>query len=300
MSDKTKHFTLIIAPSNPNKIKQFRIPIRKIYAILFSFVIFLAVLSIGVFHYWLTMEKLADYHNILASQNNLQDENFNFKEQTRHLAEKVSNMEMMAKSISRLTGIDFNNPHSRTGGIGGFSVENWTRDDLNAKNLEFLQQLNEHADEIEQQVIHLKDMVFTQNLLISSLPTDWPVRGYIGSSFGYRRDPISGKRAFHKGVDISAPYGAKVVAPADGIVFFAGAQRGYGYVVKIAHKYGISSCYGHLSSFNFKTGQRVKKNDVIGFIGSTGRVTGPHLHYEIRLDNKPINPIRFLGSRENI
>jgi len=299
-AEKERYYTLIIAPNNPNRIKQFRISQRQIYTVLFSVILFVLTLASGILHYLYTTGKLRNYHQILASQSQLQDENLAYKEQTRQLAEKVSNLEMMAKNIGRLTGIDLSNPQSATGGIGGFTPQNWAQNDLNSKNLEFLQKLNEHTDLVEQDVIRLKDMVFTQNLFLSSIPTDWPVRGYIGSAFGYRPDPITGHRAFHKGVDISAPYGAKIIAPADGVIFFAGAQHGYGYVVKIAHKYGISTCYGHLSSYNFKSGQRIKKNDVIGYIGSTGKATGPHLHYEIRLNNSPINPIRFLGSSENL
>jgi len=300
MSEKRKSFTLIIAPNNPSKIKQFQISQYKIYSFIFVVILCFFGLIFGALSYFNTMSKLNNYYEILASQNKLQDENFAYKEKTGHLAEKVANIEMLAKNISRLTGIDFNNPQSATGGIGGFTPDNWVKNELNSRNLEFLQQLNEKADSVEKQVISLKDIVFTQNLFLSALPTDWPVRGYIGSSFGFRRDPITGHRAFHKGVDISAPYGAKVVSPADGVVVFAGAQRGYGYVIKVAHKYGISTRYAHLSSYNFKAGHRIKKGDALGYIGSTGKATGPHLHYEIRLNNTPINPVRFLGSRENL
>ncbi len=300
MSGKSKFFTLIISPDNPNKIKQFRITQNQIYLGFFALFILALALTFGSLHYAGAINKLVNYNEILTRENHLQQENLEYKEQTRQLAEKITHIEMMAKNISRLTGIDFDNPQSATGGIGGFSSKTWLKDSLNAKNLEFLQKLNEQTGTVGHKVQRLKDAVFAQNLFLSSLPTGWPVRGYVGSSFGNRRDPVNNLREFHKGVDISAPYGAKVVAPADGLVLFAGAQRGYGYIIVVAHKYGITTRYAHLSSYIVKPGQRVKKNEVIGYIGSTGHATGPHLHYEVRLNNKPLNPIRFLGSTSNL
>ena len=131
-------------------------------------------------------------------------------------------------------------------------------------------------------------------LRLASAPNLWPVEGPITGSFGERTDPFNGEGAFHTGVDISSAYGQRVIAPADGIVQFADLQNGYGRLVVIDHANGVSTRYGHLSAFNVAPGQRVLRGDTIGYVGLSGRSTGPHLHYEVRIYNTPVNPYKYL------
>ena len=131
-------------------------------------------------------------------------------------------------------------------------------------------------------------------LRLASAPNLWPVEGAITGSFGERSDPFNGEGAFHTGVDISSEYGHSVIAPADGVVNFADLQNGYGRLIVITHANGISTRYGHLSAFNVASGQRVQRGDVIGYVGLSGRSTGPHLHYEVRIFNTPVNPYKYL------
>jgi murein DD-endopeptidase MepM/ murein hydrolase activator NlpD len=131
-------------------------------------------------------------------------------------------------------------------------------------------------------------------LRLASAPNLWPVEGPITGSFGERNDPFNGEGAFHTGVDISSSYGQSVIAPADGVVQFADLQNGYGRLVVVAHANGISTRYGHLSAFNVAPGQRVQRGDIIGYVGLSGRSTGPHLHYEVRIFNTPVNPYKYL------
>jgi murein DD-endopeptidase MepM/ murein hydrolase activator NlpD len=128
----------------------------------------------------------------------------------------------------------------------------------------------------------------------STVPTIWPVRGHITAGFGQRMDPLSGEGAFHAGLDIAAPFGSKVEAAADGMVLFAARDAGYGLVVLIDHGYGTSTLYGHLSAIHVMVGQEVRRGQVVGAIGATGRTTGPHLHYEIRINDTPVNPSKYL------
>jgi murein DD-endopeptidase MepM/ murein hydrolase activator NlpD len=107
-------------------------------------------------------------------------------------------------------------------------------------------------------------------------------------------DPLSGEGAFHAGLDIAAPFGSKVEAAADGMVLFAARDAGYGLVVLIDHGYGTSTLYGHLSAIHVMVGQEVRRGQVVGAIGATGRTTGPHLHYEIRINDTPVNPSKYL------
>jgi len=129
---------------------------------------------------------------------------------------------------------------------------------------------------------------------IAGAPTLWPVTGPITSSFGQREDPFNGEGAFHSGVDISALFGTPVRATADGMVVSAGNESGYGREILLDHGNGIQTLYGHLSGFAVTVGQQVNQGQVIGYVGMSGRATGPHLHYEVRIHNAPVNPHRYL------
>ncbi len=128
----------------------------------------------------------------------------------------------------------------------------------------------------------------------TTAPSLWPVIGPITGAFGERIDPFNGEGAFHAGVDISCHYGQQVVAPADGVVTFAAPYNGYGRMVEIDHGNGVTTRYGHLSGFTVTSGESVQKGEVIGYVGLTGRSTGPHLHYEVRIHDTPVNPHKFL------
>jgi murein DD-endopeptidase MepM/ murein hydrolase activator NlpD len=119
--------------------------------------------------------------------------------------------------------------------------------------------------------------------------------GWLSSAFGNRRDPFDGTPEFHAGLDIAADRGTPVRATADGTVLTAGLNGNYGYSVLVEHGFGISTRFGHLSRFAVRPGQRVRRGEAIGFVGSTGRATSPHLHYEILMNGKPINPLVLLA-----
>jgi murein DD-endopeptidase MepM/ murein hydrolase activator NlpD len=131
-------------------------------------------------------------------------------------------------------------------------------------------------------------------LRANSAPNLWPVEGPVTGSFGERTDPFNGEGAFHSGVDISANYGQPVIAPADGIVIFADFMGGYGRAIALDHGHGISTRYGHLASFAVTLGQYVHRGDTVGYVGLSGRSTGPHLHYEVRINDTPVNPHKYL------
>ena len=123
---------------------------------------------------------------------------------------------------------------------------------------------------------------------------------YISSGFGYRSDPFDGDAAFHAGLDFKAPFGAPVFAAAWGRVAFVGQRNGYGNVVEIDHGNGLLTRYAHMSAFHARAGQPVRAGEVIGAVGSTGRSTGPHLHFEVRLNGQPVNPRPFLEVAPNV
>jgi murein DD-endopeptidase MepM/ murein hydrolase activator NlpD len=132
---------------------------------------------------------------------------------------------------------------------------------------------------------------------LSKIPSINPVYSpdaWISSSYGYRKDPLTGERRFHDGVDIVAPRGTGVIAPADGVVTFAGWRTGLGRTVEIRHGYGYTTIFGHNHKLSIKKGDRVERGDKIATVGSSGRSTGPHLHYEVRLHSKKKNPHKYV------
>jgi len=131
--------------------------------------------------------------------------------------------------------------------------------------------------------------------LYASTPSIWPVRGWVTSPFGPRTSPFTGIPTFHEGVDIAAQTGTPIIAPADGVVIKAEFSTGYGNMVEISHGYGIKTVFGHNSRLNVKAGQQVRRGDVISYVGDTGSSTGPHLHYEVRLNGLPVNPVKYLN-----
>lgn len=131
-------------------------------------------------------------------------------------------------------------------------------------------------------------------LRLAQAPTLWPVQGRVSGSFGERIDPFSGEGAFHRGVDIAADVGTRIIAPADGVVRFSEIVNGYGRTVLIDHGNGISTLYGHMSGYAVTPGEMVHRGDTIGYVGQSGRSTGPHLHYEVRIFNTPVNPNKYL------
>ena len=138
--------------------------------------------------------------------------------------------------------------------------------------------------------------VETRQALAAATPSIWPlVSGWLTSSFGSRADPITGEPEQHAGLDISADRGTPVHATADGTVESAGFNGGYGNSILLDHGFGISTRYGHLSGYAISVGQTVKRGQVIGYVGSTGHTTGPHLHYEILMNGEPVNPLRLLA-----
>ena len=129
---------------------------------------------------------------------------------------------------------------------------------------------------------------------IADAPSLWPLEGRVGSSFGQREDPINGEGAFHSGIDIDAPYGSPVRAAADGEVTGASMGAGYGRQIVLNHGHDVLTVYGHLSAMAVLPGQHVTRGQVIGYVGQSGRATGPHLHYEVRVHNVPVNPHKYL------
>ena len=148
---------------------------------------------------------------------------------------------------------------------------------------------------LEERLQTVRTGVEKQQALASATPSMWPVVGYLSSMFGNRKDPFTGQPDFHPGLDISAPHGAPIRATADGVVESAGFAGNYGNAVVVRHGFGLSTRYAHMSRIAARPGMTIKRGDLLGYVGATGRATSAHLHYEILLNGQTINPLRLLA-----
>ena len=162
--------------------------------------------------------------------------------------------------------------------------------------LETIQKINEDISTSKRVLQNFMKFLAAREEIIQKIPNNWPIigGGFITSGFGMRRSPFSGNLAVHQGVDISWWPGAPIRASADGVVVFSGMKGGYGRTVQIQHEYGFQTLYGHLSSISAYEGKQVKKGEILGFLGRTGRSTGFHLHYEVRIGTKAVDPMIFM------
>lgn len=154
--------------------------------------------------------------------------------------------------------------------------------------------INETASSIENTLKLVQSVIDKQKVRLACTPAIWPTKGYLTDSFGWRIHPITGRRSFHYGQDIATQLGNRIIATANGFVLAAERRGALGNLVIIDHNFGFTTWYGHLASFNCKEGDRVKRGQVIGYVGSTGRSNAPHLHYEVRVAGKPQNPMQFI------
>ncbi len=199
-----------------------------------------------------------------------------FEERTRRLA-----------IVAGLTAIH----DSGTGGVGGLSAVSL---DPEASSEAGVAESLRRGAVLSSRLAFIEKRISTQADQLSLTPTLAPVIGVLTAGFGTRTDPFNGRPEFHTGLDISTPAGNRIVAPANGTVVKVCWETGYGRYVEIAHGYGLNTAYGHLAATRVIEGQRVKRGDVIGLVGTTGRSTGPHLHYEVHSGGKAVNPLDFI------
>lgn len=237
----------------------------------------------------------------------LQVENASYREATGQLAAQVSSLQSAVDELGLRAAVD---PavgkameklpaavKSRAiGGASGVGLAPAFGDAFWSSNNTF-GVLRDLLGSIEDRLNSMRNGVERRRALAAATPSIWPVVGWLSSSYGSRRDPFTGGADFHPGLDISADRGQRVVASADGVVSSAGSGGNYGNLVVVDHGYGIMTRYGHLSRFAVMHGQQVNRGDVIGYVGSTGRSTSPHLHYEILVNGQLTDPLKLLSGR---
>ncbi len=275
------YFVVVLAHSLHGRLRRIHIPHKVIYAgFVFSvlcFVVMLAFLSSYLRMSW----KVAHYNSLRQEVEALRTKYQELQRVTNQKNEQLATLENFAGEVSVAYGL------KRQPGTSS--------DAVNASNLtptfhESLSQYNFLQSSTISAIYH----EYPRQYQIHSRPSLWPVEGRLMSPFGGRTDPFSGEGAIHTGVDLEAPMGTPVRAAGDGIVVHADWESGYGRLIIIDHGNGVQTYYGHLSSYDVVPGQEVRRGDVIARSGASGRVTSPHLHYEVRLGGVPVNPYPYM------
>lgn len=262
-----------------------------------------------VIHDYARLMAIASENPRLKAELAKSEENITFQRQQIQLF--AGNINALKKHIETLTAFEEKvrvsanlQSHTESGifGLGGSHLEDLDMHiDFSESYSGLMREMRERIDTLEQvaeehmgDVSALLTALEEKRTFLASAPSIRPTEGRVSSKFGSRISPITGRREFHSGLDIANHSGASVIATADGVVCFVGVRGGYGRVVEIDHGHGVMTRYGHLSKALVTRGRQVKRGDVIGKIGSTGRSTGPHLHYEVRRDGVAVNPVKYI------
>ncbi len=289
-----RFYTIMIVPHAAAKFR--RLKVSKNLAI--GVGIFLGCLFLsGVLlpHFIIRSTYLGWLTSRLARQNaELKKANEEIDTTLSDLRNKMNDFENRASQLAMMVGVNSLPITRQAAAGGGLDLKTLSP----AQSTRFVQGelglLEERTGALQDSLKVLDVAYAKQALLLSSTPSIMPVKGLYGNGFGWRKDPFTGMRDFHQGLDIVAPPGSKVMAPADGVVTQVGLSGGFGRSIVIAHGYGLLSRYGHLEGFNVKPGQKVRRGDIIGFVGSTGRSTGPHLHYEVVVHQRNVDPLSYI------
>ncbi|PYS35719.1 MAG: hypothetical protein DMG14_26295 [Acidobacteria bacterium] len=290
-------YTFIVIPHASSRLHKVKLPVRILYilAAIGALSFFVAV-GLG-FSYAKMAFKAADYDKLQTENTDLKVQKKNLEVATRKLGEKISNLESISKKIQTLIENDNLANRGKLNGpaVGGSRVDYTTAQLLRSANLkEGIDLLKGRTAEMESQLSTLEEVAVQRATRLRATPNIWPIRGAITSHYGNRADPFNGEAELHLGVDISALYNAQIHAPADGVVLYSQRMAAYGNLLILSHGNGLTTRYGHLSRFLVSPGQKVKRGDVVALVGTTGRTTAPHLHYEVRMNDRPINPRTYL------
>lgn len=309
-----KRLTLLIIPENASQTKQIKIPKMALRAMTLGSLTLTIVIGYLAFDYVELRAIRSSYKNILAENQGLKGEARLLMSNLDEVKKALNRVQDYSEKLGDLTQLKVNKFSSKTG-IGPLSAEEYryaTRQqtanqaeqnlplgiDMNKlvfrSVFDHVQSIGNRANQNALELQKLLSTLSQQKSLLASIPSASPVDGWVTSGFGPRISPFTGDRTMHKGVDIAAPLGTPIYAPADGVVIFSGAKAGFGNFIMVAHGYGVVSRFGHNAQNMVQPGQKVQKGDQIATVGMTGRSTGPHLHYEVLVNGKYANPKKFM------
>jgi murein DD-endopeptidase MepM/ murein hydrolase activator NlpD len=306
-----RRYTILFPDRATGAVRRITVSARPAVALACAVVTLPVLVGLGAA--WKAWNDVADLY---ASHAALDAENLNYRAATEALAGQIASLQLaiadlgarsvldpaLARAIEQLPAL----VKSRAMG-GGTEPASRTprRDNAYARTLSALATpedtfgpLRSLLDGLESRLDMVRRDVDRRDALAAATPSIWPVYGWISSSMGLRRDPVTGAPDFHDGLDIAADKGQPVYATAAGTVTHVGYQGSYGNLIVVEHGFGLETRYGHLSAFTVKKGDHVKRGDVIGRLGATGRATGHHLHYEVLANGKLLNPLRLLTQQK--
>lgn len=277
---KQEYFVVVLAHSLHGRLRRIHIPHQAVYVIV-------ALALVGAFSvfgfvasYARMAWKVANYNALKREADALRTRYQKLQKTVSQTNDQLASLQLYAKEVSIAYGIKQKLDGPADIAAEGKLVPSFAE---SVQDYNFLRSVNSVALESR------------RRLQTTSQPSLWPVNGRLMGPFGERNDPFSGEGEFHKGVDISAASGTPVRATADGVIVFSDWSSGYGRLIIIDHGGGVETYYAHLSRFFAFAGQGVRRGETVGAVGSTGRVTAPHLHYEVRIGGAPVNPYRYLA-----
>lgn len=301
--------TLMVVPGSNGRVLRVHLSPRRLRHVLLAAAVFVVLTTISFAYSLYSLaglpEKWKMEQQLLAQRLHLTQLSARLDENERTL-ERVRRLD---RKLRVILGEGADSGDRTVLGVGGPSASDGGRYDtpLDEESRIEIARLDMQADEVgidaASQEVRLHDLLallLDQSARLDSTPSVWPVRGWVTSGFGIRTSPFTGARKMHEGIDIATRYGNLVHATADGVVLFAGVKSGYGKVVFVDHGYGVSTRYGHLSKIDVAPGQRISRGEILGRVGSTGRSTGPHLHYEVLVAGVPVNPYSYILLEDEI
>jgi len=296
-----KLFSLIVVPHNKGKHKTITLTDKRVKILVGIFTFIFLVLTAFIIDYF-TMNVTRKKFKELTEENTVQKQTITkYKVSFNKLKATLKDFESYARKINVMLGVE--SPEVlRELGVGGggrepdqgISSQSYLQD----RGLAHMNNVNQKAETIDKNLNSNMRILDQQSTKRAHTPSIWPTTGWLTSDFGMRDDPFTGKRTFHYGWDIAASYGNSIVTTADGIVAKTKNEKIGGNTIIISHGGGITTVYCHLSRFNVKPGQKVERSDVIGNVGQTGKAIGPHVHYEVRINGKAVNPFNYILEEE--
>jgi len=308
MVKMNKKLTLLIFDATGTPVKQTTIP-RLLLPMTFMMIVAVAIgLYVGISDYLRLKAEVKDVHRLRSSLqahqeqvDQQQNQIVDFSNKIKFLNSKLAELGDFEQKIRIIANLEPNNDGSSIFGVGGSDPEDLDPTTMMEQDYqELVRDMHveiseiDHASHVQQNSF---SSIFSQlegkRNLLAATPSIRPLKGWISSRFGYRESPFTGRREFHRGLDIATRSGSPIIAPADGLVTFAGKKGLMGNMVTIEHGFGMVTRYGHTQKLLTKKGDRIKRGETIALVGNTGRSTGPHLHYEIRLNGVAVNPMNY-------
>ncbi len=289
---KGKHYTFFIASGASGSMRRIRVPSYALHFLALLAVVGGITVIAGMGSYSRMLWKITDYNSLRRQQDTLKEQYTQLQTQVKDTNQRLNSLQSLAGEVAFAYGIT--RFRQTPFGLTDAAAEPDEMTDADFENS--IAQYSYLAKSVSFATMSggMRILPASQLTTLGVTPTLWPVVGEITGHFGERLDPFSGEGAFHAGLDIASHYGDEVHATADGVVEEADQRAGYGRLVVINHGFGVTTWYGHLSGFKVQPGTTIKRGDIIGFEGQSGRSTGPHLHYEVRMNNTPVNPWRYL------